>query len=88
MTSGTNTLVNNQNTVEISNISPFGIWILLNDTEYFIDYNDYPYFQNASIRDISNVEVDFSKNLHWNNLDIDIEFDAIENPEKYQLMYK
>ena len=38
--------------------------ILLNENEYFISNDDYPAFQSATIRQIANVEVDFSKNLH------------------------
>lgn len=38
-----------KNTVEVTNISPFGLWILLNDKEYFISNEDYPAFQSASI---------------------------------------
>ena len=77
-----------KNSVEVTNISPFGLWILLNDKEYFISNEDYPAFQSASIKHIANVEVDFSNNLHWQELDIDIEFDALENPEKYPLVYR
>ena len=52
-----------------------------------LTHEDYPAFQSASIKHIANVEVDFSNNLHWQDLDIDIEFDALENPEKYPLVY-
>ncbi len=88
MNFGTNTLKQTKNIVEVTNISPFGLWILLNNTEYFVSNEDYPAFQNATIREIANVEVDFSKNLHWQDLDIDIEFDSLENPEKYPLTYR
>ena len=56
---------------EVTNISPFGIWILTNDKEYFISYKDYPVFENASIKQIAAVTTDFSGNLHWEELDAD-----------------
>ncbi len=59
------------------------IWILANDKEYFISYKDYPVFENASIKQIAAVTTDFSGNLHWEELDADIELDSLENPEDY-----
>lgn len=88
MTVGTSTLVKTKQQTEVINISPFGLWVLSNGKEYFIDYNDYPVFKNASIRQIADVESDFFGNLHWKELDADIELEALENPEKFNLVYK
>ncbi|WP_296333892.1 DUF2442 domain-containing protein [uncultured Treponema sp.] len=86
MQTGTSTLVATK--TEVTNISPFGIWILANDKEYFISYKDYPVFENASIKQIAAVTTDFSGNLHWEELDADIELDSLENPENYPLVYR
>lgn len=40
MQTETNTLVATK--TEVTNISPFGIWIPTNDKEYFTSYKDYP----------------------------------------------
>ena len=88
MTAGTNTLQKTKQQAEITNISPFGIWLLSNGKEYFIDYDDYPFFKDASIKQIADVETDFFGNLHWKELDADIELELLENPEKFNLMYK
>ena len=72
---------------EVANISPFGIWILVKGVELFISYKEYPFFDGASIRDIADVEEDSMGNLHWPQLDIDIETDSLKNPEKYPLIY-
>lgn len=87
MTVGTNTLEKTKQQTEVTNISPFGLWLLSNGKEYFIDYNDYPIFKNASIRQIADVESDFSGNLHWKELDADIELEALENPEKFNFFF-
>ena len=86
MQTGTSTLVATK--TEVTNISPFGIWILTNDKEYFISYKDYPVFEKASIKQIAAVTTDFSGNLHWEDLDADIELDSLENPEDYPLVYR
>ena len=73
---------------EVTNISPFGIWILTNNKEYFISYKDYPVFETATIKQIAEVTTDSSGNLHWEELDADIELDSLENPENYPLTYR
>ena len=72
---------------EVTNISQFGIWILVKGVELFISYKEYPFFDGASIRDIADVEEDSMGNLHWPKLDIDLETDSLKNPEKYPLIY-
>ena len=72
---------------EITNISPFGFWVLLDDEEFFIDFKQYPSFYNAKISEINDFTIDAMGNFHWESLDVDIEKDAIEHPEKYPLVY-
>jgi len=86
MQTGTNTLAVIK--TEVTNISPFGIWVLTNDREYFISYKDYPVFETASIKQVANVTADFSGNLHWEELDADIELESLENQENYPLIYR
>lgn len=86
MISGADTLEKTK--AEVTNISPFGIWILAGGKEYFVSYKDYPVFENASVRQIADIESDISGNLHWKELDADIELEALENPKSFPLMYK
>lgn len=88
MTTGTSTLAAVKTKTEVTNISPYGIWILTNNKEYFISYKDYPVFETASIKQIANVTTDCSGNLHWDELDADIELESLENPEDYPLVYR
>lgn len=87
MNIGTATL-NKTKIAEITNISPFGFWILIQDNEIFIDFKQYPMFYNARISEINDFSTDAMGNFHWESLDIDIEKDAIEHPEKYPLVYE
>lgn len=72
----------------VSNISPLGVWILLNNHEYFLSYEDYPEFMSASVLGIASVDTDIEGNLHWPLLDVDISLDALEHPEQYPLRYR
>ena len=87
MNTGTTTLTKTK-TAEITNISPFGFWILFNDNEFFIDFKQYPVFYNARISEINDFSIDVMGNFHWKTLDIDIEKESLENPEKFVLEYK
>ncbi|MBF0518775.1 MAG: DUF2442 domain-containing protein [Nitrospirae bacterium] len=82
-TSGVNTL-----DVEVTNISPFGIWLCLKDSEYFLPYEDYPWFKNARISQIFNVVFQTPHHLYWPELDVDLSEDSLKNPEKYHLTAK
>ena len=86
MPKGTSTLVATK--TEVTNISPFGIWILTNDKELFISYKDYPVFETATVKQIADVTTDFAGNLHWEELDADIELESLENPDNYPLIYR
>lgn len=85
---GTNTLEKIDTAAEVTNISPFGFWLLAGGKEYFVNYKDYAVFESASIKDIANVVEDAEGNLHWPALDADIELQALENPQDYPLSYK
>ena len=80
-------ILSSKNTAEVTNISPFGIWILINGDEFFMSYKEYPFFENAPIKALAILEVDSQGNLHWPELDIDIESDSLYNPENYPLIY-
>jgi hypothetical protein len=72
----------------VENISSFGIWLLVKGREYFLSYEAYPYFKDQTLRAIQGVQLLHGNHLHWKGLDIDLEIDNLENPEKYTLQSK
>ncbi len=71
--------------VSVENITPFGIWILVKEKEYFLSYKEYPYFRDQKLSSIQNVQLLHGYHLFWPELDVDLEIDNLENPEKYPL---
>ncbi|MDL2240493.1 DUF2442 domain-containing protein [Bacteroidales bacterium OttesenSCG-928-K03] len=65
----------------------FGFWILCDDKEYFINFNDYPDFRRAPLDAIFEAKFISPKQIRWPSLDIDIEIDALKNPEIYPLQF-
>jgi hypothetical protein len=71
--------------VSVENITPFGIWLLVKDREYFLNYKEYPYFKEQTLNSIQHVQLLHDSHLFWPDLDVDLELDNLENPEKYPL---
>jgi hypothetical protein len=74
--------------VSIENITPLGIWLFVKEKEYFLDYKNYPYFKNQTLNSNQNVKLLHGYHLHWPDLDVDLEIDNLENPDKYPLRSK
>lgn len=71
--------------VSVENITPFGIWVLVKEKEYFLSYEEYPYFKDQTLGSIQNVQLLHGYHLYWPELDVDLEIDNLENPQKYPL---
>ena len=71
--------------VEVTNISRHGIWLLLDDRELFLPFEQFPWFEQAAVGEIHQVERPQPDHLYWPQLDVDLSVDSIEHPEKYPL---
>jgi hypothetical protein len=74
--------------VEILNISPFGVWLMVEDHEYFAAYHDFPWFEEATIGEILAVELAHPGHLYWPKLDVDLALESLTSPEKFPLVAK
>lgn len=74
--------------VDIVHINQHGVWLNLKGVEYFLPYDQYPWFKEARVGEILNVELFHETHLHWPELDIDLSIDILANPEKYPLDYQ
>ncbi len=82
------TLGKNTFQVEVTNISYHGIWILANNEEMFLSYEDFPWFQDVPIRQILNIQEPFPNHFYWPDLDVDLSYEIIKNPERFPLKAK
>ena len=78
----------NTSNVELSNVSPHGLWLLIAEKEYFLSFKEFPWFAEASIRQLSNVELPSPHHLYWPDLDVDLSVESIEHPDLYPLVSK
>jgi len=71
---------------EITNISKHGFWLYFDGRELFLAFEDFPWFSEAPIKAILNVERPAPHHLYWPDLDVDLSVQSIENPASYPLV--
>lgn len=72
--------------VEVANVSRHGFWLLVAETEHFVPFKEFPWFREAKIGQLLNVELPSAHHLYWPDLDIDLAVESISNPECYPLV--
>ena len=74
--------------VEVTNISAHGFWLWLRGRELYLPFTEFPWFVNASVAQITNVEWPSEDHLYWPDLDVDLSVRSIEHPEEFPLKYR
>ena len=72
--------------VEVTNISSHGFWLLVGGKELFLSYEDFPWFKDAPVGHIIDVEQPSPGHFRWPQLDIDLGAETIERPDDFPLM--
>ena len=72
--------------VEVTNVSPQGFWLFVGERELFVPFKEFPWFREASVREITNVQLPSPHHVYWPDLDIDLAVESIEHPEKFPLV--
>ena len=72
--------------VEVTNVSPHGFWLLVEEREHFVPFKDFPWFRDASIAELTKVELPSPHHLYWPDLDIDLAVESLDHPERYPLV--
>ena len=72
--------------VEVTNVSMHGFWLLLDERELFVPFNQFPWFRHGTIAQLTHVDRPQPCHLYWPELDVDLTVDSIEHPERYPLV--
>lgn len=72
--------------VEVTNVSTHGFWILIGEQEFFAPFKEFPWFKDASIGEITRVELPSPHHLYWPDLDVDLAVESLIHPERYPLV--
>lgn len=71
---------------EVTNVSGHGFWLLVDGEELFLPFDKFPWFRDAAIGKVLNVERPQAHHLYWPELGIDLHVDSIRNPDKFPLV--
>jgi Protein of unknown function (DUF2442) len=74
--------------VEVSDISAHGIWMLIGEEEFFLSHEDFPWFKQAPVAAVFNVQRESTEHFRWPDLDVDLCLESIRHPERFPLKYK
>jgi hypothetical protein len=55
---------------------------------YFLPYNKNPWFENATVSDVFNIEPVGKIGVRWDALDVDLSIESFVHPERYPLVMK
>lgn len=80
------TLGTSTSEIEVTQISKHGIWLLLHEKEQFLSFENFPWFKDASVSAIQNVELLNENHLYWPDLDIDLSVESIDYPDRFPLI--
>ena len=72
-------------TVEVTNISAHGVWLLSGERELFMPYAKFPWFKDVPVATILNVQEPTPGHFYWPDLDVDLGVESIEHPERFPL---
>lgn len=74
--------------VEVTNVSKHGFWLLIGTKERFVPFEQFPWFRDAPIGQLLNVDLPSARHLYWPDLDVDIAVESIDHPERFPLVSK
>jgi hypothetical protein len=73
---------------EVTNVSPHGLWLLVDEAEHFLPFDKFPWFREATIAAVTNLQRPSPQHLHWPELDVDLHVESLSEPDRYPLVSK
>ena len=73
---------------EVTGVNTHGLWLFVKGAEYLLPHEDYPWFREARVADILNVQLLHGSHLYWPALDVDLHLESLGDPEAYPLTYR
>lgn len=73
---------------EVTNVSAHALWLLLGEEELMLPFEKFPWFRQATIEQLSNVEWPAPNHVYWPQLDVDLSVESIRDPAAFPLVAK
>ena len=62
----------NTSSVEVTNISKMGFWLLVGDEELFLPFKNFPWCKTAAVQAVLKVDLYGREHFRWPRLDVDL----------------
>ena len=72
--------------VEVTNVSAHGLWLLIREQEVFLPFEKFPWFREEPIGKVVHVELLSAQHLYWPELDVELDVESILYPERFPLV--
>lgn len=82
------TLGEHTSEIEVTHISSHGIWLYVRGEEFFLSYDEFPWFKESHLNQVLNVEEVSPGHFYWPELDVDLGIETIKNPQRFPLKAK
>lgn len=69
-------------------INSQGMMLSVDGNDYFVSYNRVPWLKDATITKALNVRKCGDIAIEWPDLDVDLEIESLQHPERYPLVMK
>ncbi len=73
---------------EVTHVSKHGFWLLLDREELLVPFAEFPWFKQATIEQLTDVEWPSQDHLYWPRLDVDLSVESIRHPAAFPLVSK
>jgi hypothetical protein len=73
---------------KVTRVSKHGFWLLIRDEELLLPFAEFPWFKDATIDQLCDVEWPNPGHLYWPLLDADLSVESIRHPERFPLVSK
>jgi hypothetical protein len=61
------------------------MWLLLDDEELHLPFEQFPWFRQATIEQLLQIEWPTADHLYWPHLDVDLSVASIRDPSSFPL---
>ena len=68
---------------EVTHVSQHGLWLLHGDEELLLPFNKFPWFRQATIEQLSQIQRPTNDHLYWPMLDIDLSVTSLREPDAF-----
>ncbi len=74
--------------VKVYALTEHSVWLEVQEKEFFLSYEEYPWFKDCTFNQVANVELLHGHHLYWPDLDIDLDLESLDHPESYPLIWQ